>query len=104
MLLLELSGNTPTHQILALFTPEETAQIIPFASIGEFTLKANIEPDDLERFTQIQILLKNLPLELNGYRFQHPQVNSDVPSRNPIPKPVKVRLGRLILELRWAKS
>ncbi len=100
MLLLELSGNTPIHQILALFTPAETAQIIPFASIGEFTLKANLASSNLERFSQIQILLKNLGLEVNGYRFQHPYV----PSRNPAPKPLEVRLGRLILELRWAKG
>jgi hypothetical protein len=106
MLLLEFSGNVPSHQILALFTPAETAQIIPFASLGEFTLKANLASSDLERFSQLQTSLKNLNLEVNGYRFQnspvHPYV--PVPSRNPAPKPVAVRLGRLILELRWAKG
>jgi len=70
MLLLEVAGQTQNAPLLEVFRPTESVQVVPYAVLGDFTLKVQLKSVCKERAEQIQGLLEGLGLQVLGYRWK----------------------------------
>ncbi len=69
MLLLEVAGKTQNAALLEVFTLNEPFQLVPYAVLGDFTLRVQLEGKCPERGAQIRGSLEGLGLQVLGYRW-----------------------------------
>jgi|GEM_PF-1961129 len=70
MLLLEMTGQAPKVALLEVFRSSESVQVVPYAVLGDFTLKVQLESVCKGRAEQIQGSLEGLGLQVLGYRWK----------------------------------
>ena len=70
MLLLEVAGRTQNASLLEVFGSQETFQVVPYAVLGDFTLKVQLEAACNGRGEQIRGALEGLGLQVLGYRWK----------------------------------
>ena len=70
MLLLEIQGSLRPQQLSDIFQSSENVQLIPFATLGDSSLKIQLERGCETRFAQIRSDLGGLGVQILGYRWK----------------------------------
>jgi hypothetical protein len=93
MLLLEIQGSLRPEHLSQIFQSSESVQLIPFATLGDSSLKIQLERDCETRFAQIRSALGALGVQILGYRWKEEVSVCVTQSQTQVAKVPSSRVG-----------